>query len=169
MELIQKILAHEVYQSSLKKIEAYEEKREFCKHDRKHFIDVCRLAYQFYLENSSLQLKSKYSLSQVKEMIYAAGLLHDIGRWMEYEKGIKHHEASLFLAEQILSEVGFKQGGKEEVLKMISEHRNAHIKEEDSLAGIFYRADKASRECFWCPARERCNWSDDKKNLIFSQ
>ena len=33
------------------------------------------------------------------------------------------------------------------------------------LPGLFYRADKLSRNCFLCPAQEDCNWPEEKKNL----
>ena len=32
------------------------------------------------------------------------------------------------------------------------------------LAGVLYRADKASRACFACQASSQCNWKAVKKN-----
>lgn len=165
MTKINKILNHELYISSLDKISRYEDKREFCKHDRKHFLDVCRLAYQFYLENDELQSQTEYDKFQIKEMIYAAGLLHDIGRWKEYETGISHDIASAGLAEEILSDIDFNHREKNQILQMILHHRNAAVIREQTLEGLFYKADKASRECFWCPVQTKCNWSREKKNL----
>ena len=34
-----------------------------------------------------------------------------------------------------------------------------------ALEDAFYRADKQSRLCFACPARDECRWDDSKKNL----
>ena len=48
-------------------------------------------------------------------------------------------------------------------MRLIREHRTAGQAED--LAGLFYRADKLSRSCFSCPAREKCDWPEEKKNL----
>ena len=92
-----------------------------------------------------------------------AGLLHDIGRFRQYEEGIPHEQASAELAEQILKDCGFEEQEQEEILRLIREHRTAGQAED--LAGLFYRADKLSRSCFSCPAREKCDWPEEKKNL----
>ncbi len=55
-----------------------EEGRRFCHHDMGHFLDVARLAMIFNLQQG---------LSVSKEMIYAAALLHDIGRWNSMRTG----------------------------------------------------------------------------------
>ena len=47
-----------------------------------------------------------------KEIIYAIGLLHDIGRWVEYEGGEKHNKASYKMSLDILKECDFN---KEEI------------------------------------------------------
>ena len=45
---------------------------------------------------------------------------------------------------------------------MILSHRTRSDRKD--LKGLFYRADKLSRNCFACPARERCDWPEEKKN-----
>ena len=40
-------------------------------------------------------------------MIYAAGLLHDIGRYEQMKKGTPHHLAGARLAERILTDCDF--------------------------------------------------------------
>ena len=47
--------------------------------------------------------------------------------------------------------------------------KNAHniflIKDENSLSGWIYQADKKSRACFACEAEKMCDWSSSKKNM----
>ena len=100
-----------------------------------------------------------------KELIYATALLHDIGRHVQYADGTPHEIASAKLAPEILRETGFTAWEQEEILRAIREHRNAEIAEERSLAGIIYRADKASRACFACDVEKLCDWKAEKKNL----
>ena len=50
MKKVNDILNNSVYKESLEKLLKYEEKREFCRHDLKHFIDMARIAYIMVLE-----------------------------------------------------------------------------------------------------------------------
>ncbi|MDD4562228.1 MAG: HD domain-containing protein, partial [Syntrophomonadaceae bacterium] len=67
---------------------------KFCQHDFSHHLDVARIAYILVLEHNDLNYFIKDSgLSgklAAKEVIYAAGMLHDIGKWKEYREGIDH-------------------------------------------------------------------------------
>lgn len=134
-----------------------EEGRRFCHHDMGHFLDVARLAMIFNLQEG---------LSLQEEMIYAAALLHDIGRWRQYEDGTPHEKASALLAPEILAESGFTEEEAGQILTAILDHRNAAVRQERTLSGILYRADKMSRSCFCCEAEAECDWKGDKKNLI---
>lgn len=156
MERINRIIQNEKYRACLSKIADFERTRIFCGHDMTHFLDVARLAYLFSLEEN---------LPVEKELIYAAALLHDVGRYVQYEDGTPHHLASLPLAEEIMGECGFSAKEKEEILRAIENHRNPAIREEKSLSGLIYRADKMSRSCFGCRAEKECDWSAEKKNL----
>ena len=152
-------------------IKKYESHRVFCKHDMSHFLDVCRIAEILWLQNCLYINKenntknSNITSDHMKEYIYATGLLHDIGRWQEYENGIRHEVASRDLAEPILEDCGFDKEERNRILLAISNHRNKMIKDEDSLSGWIYRADKKSRACFACEVENICDWSKDKKNL----
>ncbi len=157
MERANRILTNQTYKSCLSKIEAFERTRVFCGHCMTHFLDVARLAYLFNLEEQ---------LGIDKELIYAAALLHDVGRFVQYENGTPHQIAGLPLAEKILSECGFSTEEKQEILRAIENHRNSEIQQEKSLTGLLYRADKMSRSCFGCQAEPECNWSNQKKNLV---
>ncbi len=157
MERVNNILGNRSYKEYLGKNMMAEEDRRFCHHDMGHFLDVARLAMIFNL---------KQGLSLPEELIYAAALLHDIGRWRQYEDGTPHEEASAFLAPEILSESGFSAEESEQIISAIRNHRNAAVRDEQSLDGLLYRADKMSRSCFCCPAEKECSWKGDKKNLV---
>ena len=177
MERINRIIKHKLYLEYVEKIKTHEKNRIFCKHDTGHFLDVCRLAEIDLLEHRISEMeKCSQDLKQVvyaqsesrlidRELIYAAGLLHDIGRWQEYENGTRHEIASSMLAPEILKECNFSEEEIKEIVIAISNHRNSRIKEEISLSGFLYRADKKSRSCFLCEAEPECDWPSDKKNL----
>ncbi len=155
MERVQRIWELGAYQKYLKKNEKAEKKRKFCRHNAAHFLDVARIAM-------ILNEKEQYGVSE--EWIYAAALLHDIGRWKQYEDGTPHEEASVALAPGILAECGFNEAECAVIGEAISQHRNAAVKERKDLAGLLYRADKLSRACFACAAEKECDWKDEKKN-----
>jgi len=156
MKRVNKILENSTYKEYIRKNKAAEGDRIFCCHNMEHFLDVARIAQMMNLEE-------KLGLS--KELIYATALLHDIGRHVQYEDGTPHEVASAKLAENILEECGFGKKSQTEILRAISEHRNKKVAKEASLAGVIYRADKASRACFVCEAESLCNWKKTKKNL----
>ena len=153
MEKVNDILNSSLYKENLEKLLKYEEKREFCKHDLKHFIDMARIAYIMVLEK-----KLPYS----KELIYAIALLHDIGRVKQYEEEIPHHIASVELSKEILKNINFTDEEKDIIIKSIKNHRK---EDNDDLSYIIYKSDKLSRECFNCKAINECYWSNEKKNL----
>ena len=156
MERANRILGSSIYQEYLARNEKAEASRRFCHHNMGHFLDVARL---------SMILNQTEKYGQEKELIYAAALLHDIGRWMQYEDGTPHEKASAMLSPIILSECGFSQEESAVILKAIADHRNGEIKDEKSLSGLLYRADKLSRPCFACKMEKECNWKQDKKNM----
>lgn len=67
------------------------------------------------------------------------------------------------IAEQILRDLSFDPSEIQEITSAIREHRNAA--RSDTLSSLIYDADKASRNCFSCPAEKECYWSAEKKNL----
>lgn len=157
MARIWRICAHPQWRESVRRIAGLEQTRKFCRHDTAHFLDVARLAWIENLERG---------LGISKEWIYAAGLLHDIGRGLEYEKGIPHDEGSVMVAEEILRDCGFTDEEQKEILDAIASHRTAKTRTLDNLAGLIYRADKASRMCLFCEAEAECNWGAEKKNRV---
>lgn len=97
-----------------------------------------------------------------KEIIYSTALLHDIGRWIEYEGGESHEKASYKLSGEILNQCGFNDKEKEIILDGILNHRNNN---SEGFNKVMYLADKKSRACFLCNAEKLCKWSKEKKNL----
>ena len=85
MKRVNCILSDVDFLDYIAKIKKLEENRIFCHHDMNHLLDVCRISWILNLEEK-LQLD--------KSKVYAAALLHDIGRWIEYETGKDHAIAS---------------------------------------------------------------------------
>lgn len=153
MERVNLILNNNKYIEYLNKNIQYEMDRKFCKHNMEHFLNMGRIAYILCLEQE---------ISINKDIIYAVALLHDIGRWVQYDNGTPHEKASSEISKDILKESKFLDSEIDIILKGILNHRN---KNAIGLNEIFYKADKLSRGCFSCPASSECNWSSEKKNL----
>lgn len=156
MNRINKILKHDLFLYHLQANNTAEAERRFCRHNIVHFLDVARIGWILALEEK---------LEIEKEWIYAAALLHDLGKHVQYTEGTPHETASGESAPRILKDCGFDDNETAVIADAILCHRNANVAQEPNLRGILYRADKASRACFSCDAEEDCNWKDDKKNL----
>ncbi len=155
MHRVNRIFRHPLWQGAMAQIEEAEKDRIYCRHDLTHLLDTARLAY---IEN----LEKNLGLS--KELIYAAALLHDIGRGLEYAQGIPHDEAGRGLAGTILRDTGFCDAECKDILQAVSSHRSKGCQSERGLAGLLYRSDKGSRNCFYCKHEDTCKWSEEKKN-----
>ena len=161
MQRVWKIYEHPLFEEGLAKNKEAEKERKFCHHDMNHFLDVGRLMYIFSMERG-------YALG--KEEIYAAALLHDIGKWQQYKAGVPHEIASAEIAKRILEETGFTKVESDRILFAILSHRGKAEETEDAgqdkrqFAELLYDADKISRVCYACPAEKDCNWSREKKN-----
>ena len=155
MKKINQIIQHPLFQMSMDQIENLEKDRCFCCHGMDHSLDVARIAYITVLERQ---------LQFSRECLYAAALLHDIGRWQQYTEGISHHEASAELAAQILEDTDFNEEEKKEILEGVRCHRMRDGRDKDSFQAILYMADKQSRNCWLCKARKDCYWPEEQKN-----
>ncbi len=154
MERVDRIWRHPRYQECVRRIQDLEKERIFCRHTPEHFLTVARLTWMLALEAG---------ISLEKELVYGAALLHDIGRHLQYEKGIPHEEASARIAEGILEDCGFSQEEMREILTAIRGHRT--WQEGTDFSALLYQGDKLSRSCFCCPVEAECNWPGEKKNL----
>ncbi|MCM1157733.1 MAG: HD domain-containing protein [Bacteroidales bacterium] len=159
MERIDRLMNHPVYRENLKQIEKAEQERIFCGHGLTHALDVARILYIMVLERS---------LSFAKDLVYAAALLHDIGRYEQYANQAPHDEAGVRLALTILPDCGYDI----EEIRLITEAIQGHNSRDgaggwetdDSLDALLYRADKLSRNCFDCQARKECYWQEEMQN-----
>lgn len=146
------ILKHPFFLEYLEEIVELEKDRIYCGHSLEHLLAVARIAYIMVLEQK---------LAYDKDIVYAAGLLHDIGRTTQYKSGMPHEIAALEPTSQILRECGYTEPEIETVTEAISRHRDRH---GDSLSAILYMSDKQSRNCYVCKAADTCNWPADKRN-----
>lgn len=154
VERINHILHNPVYRAHLKRTERKEKNRRFCRHDLQHALDVARIAYILVLEEN---------LKIPRDIVYAAALLHDIGKWVQLEKDIPHHLSSAKLAVELLDAAGYDEQEKALIVSAILQHRTKGLP-TGSFNAILYTADKRSRPCYDCKEYERCDWSLEKKN-----
>lgn len=155
---LKQIWDHPFYREIYEKLQECEKGRVFCSHGMEHFLDVARIAYIRDLEQN---------LGIEKDVIYAAALLHDIGKASQYQQGIGHEKSSAWIAECILNDMGpgeaFSEEEKKRIIAAILTHRDGSTA-EDPLGKLLYESDKLSRNCFLCAARTECHWSEEKKN-----
>lgn len=154
MNQMEAIRRHPLFQQEYQRLWDAEQTRVFCRHDMEHLLSVGRLMHLYSLEDHA---------ELPKELLYAAALLHDIGRHEELTRGTPHEIAGARLAGEILDDCHFPAREIQRIQAAILAHRQAGIR--DPLALYLYRADKRSRLCFACPAAADCYWPDEKKNL----
>lgn len=154
MEKLNRILQNATFKNIIENINEVEKTRVYCKHSFEHLIDTARICYIINLEEN---------LGFDKEIIYTAAILHDIGRFEEYENGVPHNEASAKIANKIMAECGFSKDEIKIVTDAIYEHRTEN--DTISLGNILYRSDKLSRICFLCNSEKSCYWDKNKKNM----
>ena len=156
MPAVEAIRRHPEFVDHMKRIRRCESGREFCCHDMDHLLNVARIAYIRVLERK---------MPFRKEAVYAAALLHDVGKAEQYECGEPHEVAGARVATEILMDVdGFSALEKTAIVAAVAQHRR-YDDNASPLGKLLYEADKASRECFACPAREKCDWLPEKMNL----
>jgi uncharacterized protein len=151
VERVNSIIADPVYKDYLQKNSDAEKNRVFCSHHFEHLLSVARITWLLLLEEGTPYIS--------REMTYAAGLLHDIGRWREFEDGTDHAEYSAELAKPLLKRAGFSEAESALIVLAIAQHRSksetaGHM---SPLSSALRRADKYDRTCFSCAARLQCN------------
>lgn len=154
LDRARRILEHPVFVREYERLQRLEQGRIYCGHALSHFLDVARVCWIGALEQG---------IPVRKDLCYALGLLHDIGKGQQYQSGTPHHLASARLAEEILADCGFDAAEIRRLCSAIRLHRRP-AEAEDPLVGLLYAADKKTRLCFCCEAGESCNWPEEKKN-----
>lgn len=153
MNRIDLIINNFLFKDQLNKIVLYEKSRIFCGHDLEHLLSVARI---MIIKNLESQLGFQ------KEIIYSTALLHDIGRFKEYNHGVPHAVASADLSEKILVQCDFSDNEISLITSAILSHNS---KGDCSPLGQLLRSsDKLSRNCFACSAISECKWSQEKMN-----
>ena len=155
MDRYDKIIHHEAFGKYLEQIGELEQERIYCRHNLSHLLDVARIAYIMNLEEGG---------SFSKDVIYGAALLHDIGKVEQYKEKIPHEKTGAEKSVDILIECGYDEIEIEIIKTAILDHRRGPKEEGRRLSELLYEADKKSRICLFCQAREDCNWTEDKKN-----
>ena len=155
MDRINRILEHPLFKEHMEANAVKEKGRIFCRHNMNHSLDVARIAY-------ILNIEEEHGVS--KDLIYAAALLHDIGRHVQYETGEKHAFVSARMAPEILHECGFDEEECKEVVDAIYYHSDKSVIGKRGLKGLIAKADQMSRACHSCQAAEYCKWSEERKN-----
>lgn len=158
MKRVERVRSHPIFVQEYTKTALYEENREFCKHDIVHLLDVARIGWQMILEEH---------LPIPKDIFYATALLHDIGRARQYEEGIPHAQAGLDAAKTILGACGFSTAEVNAMLLAIAHHSTLPQEDDRPLSVILYRADKASRACYFCRSQEACNWEKKNTEILY--
>ncbi|MGI6055719.1 MAG: HD domain-containing protein [Bilifractor sp.] len=170
---IRRIMEDPRFLRELEQTEHLERDRIFCRHDWQHLLDTARIM-QILCLRENLPVQS--------DLIYAAALLHDIGRARQYEDGTPHDIAGVQIAGPILADCGYTAAETDLILYAVGSHRlhaaltagsdpvsdsgNAEYPEhiKNRFAQIMYAADKKSRPCYLCNARKDCNWPEERKN-----
>ena len=183
MRRIEDIMTHREFVELQAQIDAAEHDRRFCRHDLTHLLDVARILCILTFEDrftASPTIEGENALALNREIIYAAALLHDLGRARQYQDGTDHHQTGAEIAGRILPDCGFSVSETHRISEAIAQHAknpgcspvSVHEVGLDGqmsagcsdLAVLLYRSDKLSRRCFACAAYDDCYWSEENKN-----
>lgn len=154
MDRVNAILQNSRFRAYMEQLEELEADRIYCHHGIDHLLDVARIA---------VIMADDETITIDREIIYAAALVHDIGRGRQYEDGTEHELASAAIAPFILEESGFTEEEIDTIVEAVINHGNEAVMMQKDLTGILYRADKASRKCFACKAIDGCHKPERKR------
>ncbi|MCD8130420.1 MAG: HD domain-containing protein [Lachnospiraceae bacterium] len=155
MDRVNQIFHHPKFREYVSMNAKCEWRRELCRHNLSHFMDVARIGYILNMEEDD---------GFSKDIIYGAALLHDIGRFVQYTEHRPHAEVSAELAPEILADCGYSEEESGMIVSAIATHSDKSLVGERTLNGLLARADQMSRACYGCAATEKCDWSEERKN-----
>ena len=161
-EQTKRLLQHPIYQKRLALLQELEGNRIYCGHDLSHFFAVGRIAETLSKENH---------LPHSNDVLWAAALLHDMGRVEQYQQGISHDKASVAFAREILLSLGWDQADMELVCEAIGSHSKRFAVKDRwesrtelrSLAEVLSFADHFSRKCYECKGADSCKWPEKER------
>ena len=159
LERVEKIKNDLFYLKCLSLNDLKERGRQFCRHDYQHMVLVSEISYKMIMEDQGMERfiinEGLTGFSQARDIIYAAGLLHDIGRWRQYENGDDHALAGADMSIAVLERAGFTPKEIQITTRAIGEHRRAGPG-ASYLGRVLCLADDLSRPCPTCQARPEC-------------
>lgn len=180
LDRINGIINNEEYQDWIVANNQAEYGSEYCRHGLEHALDVARISYELWLDNQGNPL--------AKDIVYAAGLLHDIGFWSKFENIDEHddcdcgchehhnheHEKNAepetpfqvgaSLAEDILFDAGYHPAVIAEITKAII---NMETDAKEGLSVVLRKANELSRPCFVCPMKNKCDKNNKNLRLVY--
>lgn len=166
MERVQRIINHSQYQKWAAANDEAEKDRIFCKHDMAHNLAVARIAYILWLEQQGDPA--------MKPLFYGAALLHDVGKGQKSrDSHLDHGAISAALARELLPQCGFTQEEQDMMIAAILFHSGNGLrqeiagKEKKTFCEVFYLADKLSRPCWQCGAKDECYWMVKNDGLLY--
>lgn len=129
MERVEAIRNNPLFRASMERIERAEAEREFCRHGMSHVLDVARIAWITALERRC---------RVPKDVVYAAALLHDVGRAEQYATGEDHDVAGARIAGEILkglpASLQFDAAERSAILAAVAGHRGPAVPEAHGRA-----------------------------------
>lgn len=118
MPRVEAVRRHPLFAREIARVEEAEADREFCRHGLPHLLDVARIAWIRCLEEG---------LAIPRDVVWAAALLHDIGRAEQYATGEPHDAAGERIAAEILGTVGdgprFMDSERAAIVAAVAGHR----------------------------------------------
>lgn len=153
MKRLRPLVHHPDFRQALRQLDELEHTRIYCRHGLPHLLDVARIA---------ALLAADRGLDCPRDVIYAAALLHDIGRVRQYTTGEPHAQAGVPMARELLRATAFTAAEQERIVRAVGRHQTGA--DADGLAQILSEADHASRMCFACAAADTCYWTEERRN-----
>ncbi|MBC9784233.1 HD domain-containing protein [Heliobacterium chlorum] len=158
-------------------LESPDEYRQFTQalHQRSHAADARIQGVSETVKDEKAEAVEKANLTiddqikaKAKEVIYSAALLHDMGKWKQYETGEDHAKVGAELCKPLLKDCGFSDIEIDLIAEAIRHHRKKERKMSPTFLGqILARADGYSRLCCRCEQTNDCNWKKKQETLIY--
>lgn len=167
------IISDTRYLDKLEIINDIEKDRIYCKHDKAHAIEVCKIL---------TILSSRRELDNYKELSILMAYFHDVGRAFKYDGA--HDKCSSDFTRLLLAEYGYKKEDIELICYAISNHSGRmyisdiynyidnNLMEDntkDTWAKLLRIADQLSRNCYECDANDLCKWLTEEKTNEYWQ